>query len=141
MFHTVRNGRSFIGRFEYDDDLLGALQEFSNARGIRAGVFTLIGAVQNIRLGYYDQKKKRYTGCVDIRKKLEIASCAGSISEKDGQIFVHAHLVCADYKGKAFGGHLMPGTKIFAAEYFIQELVGATLVRKKDPRTGLPLWQ
>ncbi len=33
---------------------------------------------------------------------------------KDGEIFVHAHITLADRKGRAYGGHLMPGTMVFA---------------------------
>ncbi len=64
----------------------------------------------------------------------------GNISLKDNEIMVHAHVVLADFEGKAYGGHLMPGTKIFAAEFHIQEYVGAELTRVKDKETGLPLW-
>jgi len=76
-----------------------------------------------------------------LNKKLEIASCTGNISIKDGEIFVQAHITLADMEGKAFGGHLMPGTEIFAAEFFVQELIGQDLVRAKDEITGLPLWK
>jgi len=53
---------------------------------------------------------------------------------------VHAHVVLADHDGNCFGGHLMPGAEIFAAEYHIKELTGANLERKDDPETGLSLW-
>ncbi len=39
-----------------------------------------------------------------------------------------------------YGGHLMPGTIIFAAEYWIQELTGEAIHREDDPQTGLMLW-
>jgi len=84
--------------------------------------------------------KKAYTGGVELNRKLEIASCTGNISIKDGETFVHLHIVLAGRDGKAFGGHLMPGTRVFAAEYFIMDLAGKKLHRVKDPYTGLPLW-
>ncbi|MFH1369524.1 MAG: PPC domain-containing DNA-binding protein [Elusimicrobiota bacterium] len=141
MFKKAKLGRTFIGRFEYGDDLLESLNGFCRKRKIKAGFFNLIGAVQNAKLGYYSQSEKKYTGCVEINKKLEIASCMGNVSIKEGEIFVHAHIVLADYTGKASGGHLMPGTKVFAAEYVIQELKNGKLVRVKDSVTGLPLWK
>ena len=66
--------------------------------------------------------------------------CMGNISLKDGEVFVHAHITLADHEGKCHGGHLMPDTNIFAAEYYVQELVGEKLERKHDPETGLSLW-
>lgn len=141
MYIEPEYGRAFIGRFESGKDLLEELNAFCKKENIRLGVFNLIGAVRNAKLGYYDQEKKQYTGCVELNKKLEIASCTGNISIKDGEIFVHAHITLADMEGKAFGGHLMPGTEIFAAEFFVQELIGQDLVRAKDEITGLPLWK
>ncbi len=141
MHIEPKAGRIFLGRFEAGDDLLDSLAGFCKKQNIRLGVFNLIGAVRNAKLGYYDQAQKKYTGCVELNKKLEISSCTGNISLKDGEIFCHAHITLADFEGKAFGGHLMQGTEVFAAEFFIQELTGAELFRGKDEKTGLPLWE
>lgn len=141
MQRLVEKGRSFIGRFELGDDLLGSLNIFCKTNNIRQGHFNLIGAVQNAKLGYYDQEQKKYTGCVEFDQKLEICSCTGNISTKENDIFVHAHITLADHDGIAFGGHLMPGTIIFAAEYVIEELIGPELIRKTEKLTGLPLWE
>jgi predicted DNA-binding protein with PD1-like motif len=78
--------RTFIGRFEFNDDLLATLTDFCRHKNIRTGIFQLIGAVQNAKLGFYDQKKKKYAGCTEINKKLEIASCSGNISLNHGEI-------------------------------------------------------
>jgi len=140
MHIEPKPGRIFIGRFECDDDLLESLTSFCKKENIRLGTFNVLGAVKSAKLGYYDQKNKEYSGCVDLDKKLEIASCMGNVSLKDGEIMVHAHIVLADFEGKAYGGHLMPGTKVFAAEFHVQELVGKELKRGKEKKTGLPLW-
>ncbi|MFA5097312.1 MAG: PPC domain-containing DNA-binding protein [Candidatus Margulisiibacteriota bacterium] len=140
MHIKPKPGRLFIGRFESGENLLEALTSFCKKENIRLGVFNVIGAVRNVKLGYYEQSTKKYTDCASIDKKLEISNCTGNISLKDGEILVHAHITLADFEGKAFGGHLMPGTEIFAAEYFIQELTGGELNRVKDEKTGLPLW-
>ncbi len=141
MHVETKIGRLFLGRFEAGGDLLDSLTGFCKKHNIRLGVFNLIGAVRNAKLGYFDQEQKKYTGCTELNQKLEITSCTGNISIKDEEIFCHAHIALADFDGKAFGGHLMPGTEIFAAEFFIQELTGAELVRGKDEKTGLPLWE
>lgn len=133
-------GRTFMGRLACGDDLLQALTDFCQKNNIKLGSFNLIGAVKSAKLGYYNQDEKKYVYCVELEKSLEIASCMGNISLKDGEIMVHAHVVFADLQGKTYGGHLMPGAKIFAAEYCIQEYTKAELKRSKDTETGLPLW-
>jgi len=91
-------------------------------------------------MGYYKQEEKSYVDSIELNEKLEIAGCMGNISLKDGSMMVHAHISLSDISGKTYGGHLRPGTTVFAAEYFIQELTGKQLVRGKDEATGLPLW-
>jgi predicted DNA-binding protein with PD1-like motif len=141
MIKKVKTGRCFVGRLVHGEGLLEQLVAFAQTNKIKLGVFQLIGAVQNAELGYYDQKKKKYTNTISLKKHLEITACLGSISLKDGNVAVHAHVTLSDHKASAFGGHLLPGTKVFAAELFVQELTGATLVRGFDETTGLPLWK
>ena len=137
----VKEGRNFIGRFKYKSDLLSSLEELCKKENIKLGAFSVIGAVTSVKLGYYDQENKVYTGCVDLDKKLEITSCIGNISLKDSDVFIHAHITLADHEGKCYGGHLMPGSCIFAAEYCIRELKGIELNRETDKETGLSLWK
>ena len=137
----VKEGRTFIGRFSAKSDLLAALTGLCKKEDIRLGVFSVIGALTSAKLGYYKQDAKKYVDCASLDKKLEIASCTGNISLLDSEIFVHAHITLADHNGTAYGGHLMPGSTIFAAEYYIKELKGTTLERAHDPETGLKLWK
>jgi len=59
MYIEPEYGRAFIGRFESGKDLLEELNAFCKKENIRLGVFNLIGAVRNAKLGYYDQEKKQ----------------------------------------------------------------------------------
>ncbi|MFH1776203.1 MAG: DUF296 domain-containing protein [Candidatus Omnitrophota bacterium] len=136
----LNEGRIFVGRFKFQSDLLTSLAEFCEREGIRLGIFSVIGALTSIKLGYYHQDAKKYVECVSLDKKLEITACIGNISLKDAEIFVHAHITAADHQGACYGGHLMPGSIIFVAEYYIKELTGGELYRKNDPETGLSLW-
>lgn len=132
-------GRQFTGRFDHGKDLVASLEDFAVRNKIEMAVFSIIGAVSSVTLGYYDQKKKEY---VSFQKNapLEIASCTGNISLKDGKPFVHAHAVLSDYEGKTIGGHLFPESPVFAGEFYIQEVTGMPFSRKHDPETGLMLW-
>ncbi len=137
----VKAGRKYIGRFGFGRDLLGELEGFCRTERIAVGVFTVIGALTRVRLGYYDRKAKKYVSCVQLSDVLEITSCTGNISMSGQDVFVHAHITLADHQGKCTGGHLMSGSRIFAAEYDIQELTGGKLHRVPDKETGLRLWR
>jgi hypothetical protein len=134
------DARRFVGRLPHGGDLLGTLEDFCAVRNIRTGVFSLIGAVSKAVLGTYDQSQQVYA-TFTAEGDLEILSCTGNISLKDGKSFVHAHVILAGEGGKTIGGHLFPGTIIFAAEAHILELAGPPPVREHDPVTGLMLWK
>jgi len=136
----AKKGRIFIGRFATKIDLLEDLTALCKKENIQLGVFSIIGALHCVKLGYYHQDEQKYTTALELEKKLEITSCTGNISLKDGEIFVHAHVSLSDHEGKCYGGHLMQGSVLFAGEYFIQELTGGKLERKLDQETGLSLW-
>jgi hypothetical protein len=129
----------FLVRLPKDEDLLEAMTREFKERSIKKATFTLIGAVTNAVIGFYDNVAREYRN-KEFKEMLEIASCIGNVSEKDGDIFVHAHVVLGKQDYSCVGGHLMPGTTIFAAELFGYPVPGAGLVRKFDEPTGLALW-
>jgi len=141
MLHREFNtGRRFAGRFDHAEDLLGSLTAFADKYNINMAVFSAIGAVVSATLGYYDQKKKEYVSYREPHP-LEIISCTGNISLKEGTPFVHAHAVLSDGKGRTTGGHLFSETPVFAGEFYVQELTGSPFSRIHDETTGLMLWR
>jgi hypothetical protein len=136
----VQPGRTLIGRIKKDQDLLEALTQLCQQENIRLGSFTLLGSVTAARVGYYNQVTRKYIENIHSDARWEILSCLGNISLKDSESFIHAHIILSDDQGHCYGGHLMPGTKIFSAEYCIRELTGGEFLRKFDEETGLLLW-
>jgi uncharacterized protein len=136
----VTPSRTFMGRLDHDADLLGALSQVCRREKIQLGRVEAIGAVKKATLWYYNQEAKAYQ-TFTIDRHLEILNLVGNISMKQGEPFVHAHVTLADDAGRAFGGHLIPGTPIFACEAIIQAYDGPLFNRKVEPVTGLPLWE
>ena len=137
---SITDDEKFMGRLSHGADLLEEITDSCRKLGVSFGRIEAIGAVQKARLAYYDQAKQKY-GHFEINEPLEIASLTGNVSSKDGETMVHAHLTLADESGKTYGGHLAPGTVIFAAEIVIQAFNEEPLERGKDEETGLPLWE
>lgn len=130
--------RPLMGRLERGDDLLEGLERFCREHGVKAGCLMGIGALERAVLGFYVQRDGRYEN-LTFDRELEIASLTGNLSEKEGQPFVHAHLAVSDEE-RTFGGHLMPGCRVFACEFTVLAFQGQPPVRKPDPATGLWLW-
>ncbi len=139
VYNEVKPTRIFIGKLDYNSDLLEQLTDICQQQNIRLGKVEAIGAVQKATIGYYNQKTKEYQ-FRQIDKNLEITNLTGNVSLKDGKPIVHAHITLSDDKGNAFGGHLAKGTIIFACEFIIQALEGTEYHRGYDEQTGLPLW-
>ncbi|MEA1871835.1 MAG: PPC domain-containing DNA-binding protein [Chloroflexota bacterium] len=130
--------KELIVRLNYDADLIQSITELARSKGVEAGSFTAIGALKRAKLGYYDQKNHEYRE-MKIDSPHEMASCVGNVSLKDGEPFIHAHVVLADETGNTKAGHLFEGI-VFAAEVHLRQLEGPRLERKYDEVTGLSLW-
>lgn len=130
-----------MGRLDYKSDLLTEINKICINENIKNGYINIIGALSSLKTGFFDQEKKQYVYTVHKSENpLEISSCMGNVSVKDDKPFCHIHIVTSDREGKCFGGHLMEGAQVYAAEFIIQELLGKELVRGLDEETRLPLW-
>ncbi|MBI5214546.1 MAG: DNA-binding protein [Ignavibacteriae bacterium] len=121
-------------------DLYESLTEIVQRESIRLGRISGIGATTHAVVAYYDQHTKKYNP-LEFSGGMEILSLNGNVSLRDGKPFVHVHILLGDAEGKVFGGHLLPGTKLFACEVTIDEFEGEELVRGFDEGTGLYLWK
>jgi len=130
--------KELIVRLKHDADVVQSITELAKNKGIEAGIITAIGALKRAKLGYYDQRSQEYRE-IRIDSPHEMASCIGNVSLKDGEPFIHAHVVLADETGNTKAGHLLEGI-VFAAEVHLRQLEGPKLERKYDEVTGLSLW-
>ena len=136
--NDFRIRRSIMGQLPYGADLYDGLTEIVRRENIRLGRIHGLGATTFARVAFYDQNTKTYNP-LEFAGGMEILNLFGNVSVRDGKPFVHVHLVLSDAEGKVFGGHLLPATKLFACEVFIDELEGEELVREHESRTGLHL--
>ena len=132
--------KMFMGKLAHGADLLEEITKICIDQNICLGRIEALGAVKQARLGYYNQKDQEYH-FFDLNQTLEITNLIGNISTKDGAPVVHAHVTLSDKDGHAYGGHLAPGTIVFACEVTIQILDGPKFERGFDQETGLPLWK
>jgi len=130
----------FLVRLPKGQDLLEAITNALRERSVRKAVFNAIGALDACVLGFYDPITRQYRNR-DCPGPLEIVSCMGNVSEKDGDVFAHAHAVVSGEDYACLGGHLMPGSPIFAAELCVLPISGKVPVREFDEPTGLALWR
>lgn len=137
--YTFQPGPIHLLRLATGDDLYDTVTTFAKDNGIGAAWVTFLGAVSKASLRYYNQDAKEYEDFV-IDKHLEVLVGTGNVSTLDGEPFVHIHAAFGDRQGSAHGGHVNSGTKVWALEVTVVELLGETPVREPDDCTGLALW-
>lgn len=129
-----------MARLDQGKEIIASITALAVDMGITTASFSAIGALSQAEIACYDQQAHRYLR-TSVDRAVELASCTGNITIKEGKAFVHAHAVLADSSLDAKAGHLMSGT-VFAAELYMVEFLGQArpLVRNFDPSTGLYLW-
>ena len=129
----------FMGKLRFGGDLLEELTDVCRKNSVQLGRVQALGAVRKARIGFYDQETRTYQFAT-LDRPMEIVNLTGNVSLKDGEPFVHAHVTLADETGDACGGHLAPGTIVFACEFVLEAFDGPVFARATDKETGLPLW-
>jgi len=133
-------GRTWIGRIPFRGDLLENIQEYAAKENINCARVEVIGAVEKAVISYFNQNQRVYED-KELNEHLEIISCLGNLSIRDGKSAAHLHITLGDSEGDVKGGHLQKGTVVFAGEFVIEEIIGPKLVRDYDHETELPLWK
>jgi predicted DNA-binding protein with PD1-like motif len=117
LVRKLESGKSLLVRLDHNADVVSQIAEVAANEGIQTGIFSLIGALTHAQIAFYDQESHEYNEFM-VDEPVELVSCTGNISTRGGKPFVHAHAVLA----------------------YMLELLGAPLVRERDPVTGLFLW-
>jgi predicted DNA-binding protein with PD1-like motif len=132
-----------VARLDAGDDVLLTIKRVAMEHAVTAAAFTLIGAVDQAKYGFYNPTTKSY----DIRpskprfgaKLFEILACNGIVAQLDGEFHVHAHITMQARNTSAFGGHLMEGCRINPTGELTLIKARGTLARHVDKVLNLAL--
>jgi len=134
---TAKTRNIAFARLAEDNELLTSVTQVAEKAKITAGFFFLIGTLKKARLGFFHEGNYE---TMEMDQPLEIVSCLGNISIKEGKVFAHAHIAVSDKKAQVFGGHVMPECIIgVTGELVLVEASGVKLVREFDEKTKLSL--
>ncbi len=128
--------RIIVGKVEPDEDLIESITQMIKIHNLKSGLINCIGALKKYTVGYFDIDSKEY-----LRKTfddyIELVSCMGNISFKDGEPIVHLHISIGTKDYNIFGGHLFqPSIVSITGEVYIFE-IEEKLNRAEDPQLGL----
>ena len=133
----LKNKNKYILRFDPRDELIGSLKDFCIDQDIKSGVFSAIGACNELITSYYNLNKKEYED-KDILERLEIVSLTGSVALFEGNVLIHAHGLFSDSNMQVRGGHVKKLVVSATCELSL-EVFDEALEREYDEKTGLNL--
>jgi predicted DNA-binding protein with PD1-like motif len=113
------------------------IKAFTRKLNLSASRFTAIGAFSDTTVGFFDFSIKDYQKN-RFNQQMEVVSLVGDISVYKNEYKVHAHVVLADEKGTAYGGHLLKGSVHPTLEIILDESP-LYLKREMDENSGIPL--
>lgn len=133
-------------RLKKGDKLVESIEDVLNKENIKAGSISGIGACDKLEIGLFDPSKKEYK-TKKFEENLEIASLTGNISNKDGKLYTHFHIICGmvesdpskgSFGGAAIAGHLNEAEISLTAEIVIS-IIDGDINRKYDQDLGINL--
>lgn len=139
IVREYETGRSLMASLDLGTEITDGILGLAEREGISMAAVSAIGALSRVKIGYYDQIGHQYR-TVRIDRPVEMVSCTGNLSQRDGFRALHLHVVLGDESYHLQGGHLEEG-EVFAAEVHLLELKGQPLSRSHDPATDLYLWR
>lgn len=130
--------RVIVGKVEPNEDLVDSIIEMIKKYNIKSGFIKCIGALKTFTIGFYIIDSKEYK-MKTFNENVELVSCMGSISYKNGEPIIHIHISVGRSDYSVIGGHLGKPSKVsITAEVSIYE-IDQKLNRGIDSQTGLSL--
>ncbi|NOX37552.1 MAG: DNA-binding protein [Calditrichaeota bacterium] len=130
--------QGYVIRLQKGEAVTRSLHDFFRKQQISAAILWAIGALEKVRLGYFDRQQKQYLE-KEFPGVYELVSFTGNVSRVDGEPFLHAHAILGDPNYATFGGHFFEGTVAVTMEVVLFTLP-SIIQRKLDEETGLKLW-
>jgi uncharacterized protein len=124
--------------FETGDEIAAGLKTFAKEHKLKDASFKAIGALEYVKVGWFDWDKKKYETAAELNEQVELLSMIGDVALKDGEPQVHAHLVIGKRDGTAHGGHLLEARVRPTCELILTESP-AELHKEIDPKSGIAL--
>jgi len=132
-------GNTYMLRIDVGEEILESLKAMCAREGVRLAQVSAIGAADRAAVGVYDLAEKQYHR-EDLEGFMEIANLSGSVTEMNGEPYIHLHTTLADQRNILHGGHVISMRVGATCEMFVQVLDGS-VTREKDEGLGINLWK
>jgi hypothetical protein len=128
----------WIAVLDSGDEAVETLTGFAKAMHIESASLVAVGAFESATVGYFEWDKKTYKP-IEISQQAEVLSFIGDVVRDDKEEpSLHVHTVLGLPDGTTRGGHLLKGIVRPTLEVIFTQ-TPVHLIRRKDPKIGIPL--
>ena len=129
---------TLVLRIDRGEDIVESLREVVTREGIVLASVEALGAVNDFTVGLFDTgtrqyRANRFTG------SFEIVSLTGTVSEMNGEPYLHLHMSAGNAEGAVFGGHLN-AAKVSATCEMVVRVIDGRVGRRFSEEVGLNLF-
>ncbi len=133
-----RFGSNYMVRIDRGEEVMESLLKMCRKEGILLGSVSGLGAADYAKIGIYRVADHQFEG-KEYFGEQEISSIVGSITQKDGEPYLHLHANLCDDNMNIHGGHLTACRISGTCELTVTVMEGS-VGRVKDEETGLMLF-
>ena len=93
-----RFGNTIYLRLDPKEEILEEIGKVAKKENIRLAQVTGLGAINDFTAGVYNTVTKEYHS-IQFQGAFEIVSLTGTVTLKDGDVYLHLHIAAGDEKG------------------------------------------
>ena len=134
-----RFGKTIYLRLDPGEEILEEVKKLAEKERIDLAQISGIGAVNDFTAGGYNTATKEYHS-IRFQGAYEIVSLSGTVTKKDGEVYLHVHMSAGDEDGKVRGGHLNRAV-ISATGEIILQITEGKVEREFSEEIGLNLFR
>ncbi len=132
-------GDTYVVRIDRGEEILSSLTELCRKEDIRLASVDALGAVDHAIVSVYDVPTKTFYR-KEFNEAMEISNLCGTVSRKDGEVYIHLHTTLCDTKLAAHGGHANELRVSATCEMVVRTIPGE-VGRRLDENIGLNLFK
>ena len=132
-------GDTYVVRIDRGEEILSTLSSLCAKEDIRLAQVDGLGAVDHAVVSVYDVPTKTFYRR-EFNEPMEISNLCGTVTRKDGEVYLHLHATLCDRELQAHGGHANELRVAATCEMTVRILPGE-VGRAPDDVTGLNLFR
>ena len=134
-----RFGDTFVVRMDRGEEILSSLSELCRKEEIRLAQVDALGAIDHAVVSGYDVPTRQFFR-KESKEPMENSNLCGTVSRKDGEVYLHLHVTVCDRDLVAHGGHANE-LRVSATCEMVVRVLNGEVGRELDEQIGLNIFR